>query len=132
MAPPPSRAETPAVEESEVTLAVGGKGLFYYLPLTIAEQLGYFEAAGLKVRIVDFPGGAKSLQALVGGSAEFAAGSFEHVVNMRARGQHLQAIVLLARYPAIVLALKPAFAAHYRAPRANSAAADGAAGAKSA
>ena len=53
---------------------------------------------------------------MVGGSAEFAAGSFEHVVNMRAKGQALTAIALLARYPGIVLALRPAFAAHYRGP----------------
>jgi len=105
-----------ALEQTDITLAVGGKGLFYYLPLTIAERLGYFEAAGLKVRIVDFPGGAKSLQAVVGGSAEFAAGSFEHVVNMRARGQKLQAVVLLARYPLMMLALEPAFAARYHSP----------------
>lgn len=110
-------AAAPAVEQAELTLAVGGKGLFYYLPLTVAEALGYFDDAGLDVDIVDFPGGAKSLQALVGGSADVAAGSFEHVVNMRARGQDLQAIALLARYPAIVLALAPESAARYRSPQ---------------
>lgn len=106
----------PAPEQPAVTLAVGGQGLFYYLPLTIAERRGYFAAAGLDVEIVDFPGGSKSLQAVVGGSADFAAGSFEHLVNMRARGQRLRAVVLLARYPLMVLALKPAFAATYRSP----------------
>jgi NitT/TauT family transport system substrate-binding protein len=104
------------LEKPEITIAVGGKGLFYYLPLTIAEQRGYFKAEGLTAEIVDFPGGAKSLQALVGGSADFAAGSFEHVVNMQAKGQAIQAVALMARYPAMVLALKPTLAARYRGP----------------
>lgn len=96
----------------EVRLAVGGKGLFYYLPLTVAESRGYFTEAGLAVEIADFPGGAKALQALVGGSADVVAGSFEHVVNMRARGQALRAFSLIARYPAIVLAVRADFNAY--------------------
>ena len=100
---------------AQVRLAVGGKGLFYYLPLTIAESRGYFRDAGLEVEISDFPGGAKALQALVGGSADVVAGSFEHVVNMRARGQALQAFSLIARYPAIVLAVRADFD-DYRGP----------------
>lgn len=110
----PAAAAEVAPEKPTLTLAVGGKGLFYYLPLVVAEAKGYFRDAGLDVDIVDFPGGAKSLQALVGGSADVAAGSFEHVVNMRARGQDLQAIALLARYPAIVLALPPKDAASFK------------------
>jgi NitT/TauT family transport system substrate-binding protein len=43
---------------------VGGKAAFYYLPLTISEQLGYFKAEGLDVEISDFAGGARALQAL--------------------------------------------------------------------
>ena len=59
-------------------LAVGGKAAFYYLPLTIAEQLGYFKDEGLDVEISDFAGGAKALQALVGGSADVVSGAYEH------------------------------------------------------
>lgn len=33
-------------EKAKVTIAVGGKALFYYLPLTIAERLGYFKDEG--------------------------------------------------------------------------------------
>jgi len=101
-------------ERREITIAVGGQGLFYYLPLAIAQQRGYFRDAGLEVEIADFPGGSKSLQAVVGGSAQVAAGAFEHVLNMQARGQELRAVVLLARYPGMVLALPPARAEGYR------------------
>ncbi len=104
---PLARAAGP--EQPAVSLAVGGKSLFYYLPLTVAERLGYFEQEGLQLEIVDFAGGAKALQAVMGSSAQFAAGAFEHVLHMQAKGQSLRAVALLARYPAMVLALsKPA------------------------
>lgn len=106
-----------AAEARPVRLAVGGQTLFYYLPLTLAERLGYFREAGLAVEISDFPGGSKALQALMGGSADVVAGSFEHVVNMRARGQAVTAFVLLARYPAIVMAVGSDLADAYRGPQ---------------
>ena len=45
-------------EKPKVSIAVGGKAAFYYLPLTIAEQLGYFKDEGLDVEISDFEGGS--------------------------------------------------------------------------
>src|SRR5476649_698304 len=54
-----------ALEKTEVHIAVGGKAAFYYLPLTIAEQLGYFKAEGLDITISDFAGGSTALRAVV-------------------------------------------------------------------
>ena len=73
------------LEKPKVAIAVGGKNLLYYLPLTIAEQLGYFKDEGLQVEISDFAGGAKALQALVGGSADVVSGAYEHTINMQAK-----------------------------------------------
>ena len=47
-------------ERSRVTLAVSGKSSFYYLPLTIAEQLGYFEQEVLELEMVEFPSALKA------------------------------------------------------------------------
>jgi len=94
-----------APEKSKLTIAVGGKNLFYYLPLTIAEQLGYFKAEGLEVEIPDFAGGSKALQALVGGSADVVSGAYEHTINMQAKNQPITSIVLQGRAPQIVLAV---------------------------
>ena len=90
------------LEKPRVAIAVGGKNLLYYLPLTIAEQLGYFKDEGLTVEISDFAGGAKALQALVGGSADVVSGAYEHTINMQARGQYITAFVLQGRAPQIV------------------------------
>jgi NitT/TauT family transport system substrate-binding protein len=101
----PARVLAQALERKKLTIAVGGKNLLYYLPLTIAEQLKYFEAEGLEVSIVDFAGGARALQAVVGGSAEVVSGAFEHTLNMQAKGQPMRAFVLQGRAPQIVLAV---------------------------
>src|SRR3974390_3387904 len=85
----PAQAQGP-LEKTKVHIAVGGKAAFYYLPLTIAEQLGYFKAEGLDVTISDFAGGAKALQALVGGSADVVSGAYEHTINMQAKNQAIR------------------------------------------
>jgi NitT/TauT family transport system substrate-binding protein len=99
----PSLAWSQALEKPQLSIAVGGKNLFYYLPLTIAEQLGYFKAEGLDVTIVDFSGGARALQAVVGGSADVVSGAFEHTVNMHYKGQPMRAFVVQGAAPQITL-----------------------------
>lgn len=101
----PAVVRAQALEKKSVKIAVGGKNLLYYLPLTIAEQLKYFEAEGLEVEIVDFAGGSRALQAVVGGSADVVSGAFEHTLNMQFKGQPMRAFVLQGRAPQIVLAV---------------------------
>lgn len=103
----PQLAQAQALEKPKLTIAVGGKNLFYYLPLTIAEQLGYFKAEGLDVIIVDFAGGSRALQAVVGGSADVVSGAFEHTINMQFKGQPMRAFVLQGAAPQIVLGVNP-------------------------
>ncbi len=103
----PLSGHAQAVEKPKLTIAVGGKNLLYYLPLTIAEQRGYFKAEGLDVTIVDFAGGARALQAVVGGSADVVSGAFEHTVNMQHKGQRMRAFVLQGLAPQIVLGVNP-------------------------
>ncbi len=89
------------LEKTKITLAVGGKAAFYYLPLTISEQLGYFKAEGLDVEFSDFSGGALALQAVVGGSADVCSGAFEHTIKLQAKNQMFRAFVLHGRAPQI-------------------------------
>ena len=106
-----------APEKKKITIAVGGKSLFYYLPLTVAERKGYFRDEGLEVEIPDFAGGAKALQALVGGSADMVSGAYEHTINMAAKKQPITAVVLQAKYSSIVLVLPKEKAAKYKGPK---------------
>lgn len=102
------------LEKPKLTLAVGGKNLFYYLPLTIAEQLGYFKAEGLDLTIVDFAGGSKALQAVVGGSADVVSGAFEHTISMQSKGQFMRAFVMQGAAPQIVLGINPKTMSGYK------------------
>ena len=103
----PGTARAQALEKPKLSIAVGGKNLLYYLPLSIAESLGYFKAEGLDVSIVDFAGGSQALRAVVGGSADVVSGAFEHTLNMQAKGQRLRAFVAQGRAPQIVLGINP-------------------------
>jgi len=103
----PAFVRAQAIEKPKLTIAVGGKNLLYYLPLTVAESLGYFKAEGLEPTIVDFAGGSQALRAVVGGSADVVSGAFEHTLNMQAKGQKLRAFVLQGRAPQIVLGINP-------------------------
>ncbi|HMK81987.1 MAG TPA: ABC transporter substrate-binding protein [Xanthobacteraceae bacterium] len=112
----PDLAAAQKPETTTVRLAVGGKSSLYYLPLTVTERLGYFKEAGLDVEISDFAGGAKSLQALIGGSADVVTGSFDHTIQMQAKNQSIVAVVQLGRFPGFGLALRKDKAASYRGP----------------
>jgi NitT/TauT family transport system substrate-binding protein len=103
----PALLQAQALDKPKLTIAVGGKNLLYYLPLTIAESLGYFKAEGLEVTIADFAGGSRALQAVVGGSADVVSGAFEHTLTMQVKGQRMRAFVLQGRAPQIVLGVNP-------------------------
>jgi NitT/TauT family transport system substrate-binding protein len=112
----PSFVRAQALEKPKLIVAVGGKNLLYYLPLTIAETQGYFKDEGLDITIADFAGGSRALQALVGGSADVTSGAFEHTINMQVKGQRLRAFVLQGRAPQIVLGVNPKTMPNYRTP----------------
>ena len=109
-------AHAQVLEKPKITIGVGGKTLFYYLPLTIAIQNGYFKAEGLDIEVQDFPGGARSLQALLGGSVDVVSGAFEHTITQQAKGQNIEALVLQGKYAGIVLGMPKAKAAAYKSP----------------
>jgi NitT/TauT family transport system substrate-binding protein len=115
-APYVARAQTGKPEKTKVVLAVGGKSALYYLSLTVAETKGYFKEAGLDVEINDFQGGAKSLQALMGGSADVVAGAYEHTIRMQQRGQDIVGFALIGRGMQLAIGLRNDVAAKVKGP----------------
>jgi NitT/TauT family transport system substrate-binding protein len=111
----PSLAQR-APEKSKVVLGVGGRALLYYLPLAIADRRGLFKEQGLDVEINDFAGGARSLQALVGGSVDVVAGAYEHTIRMQAKAQDIRAVVEMGRFPGIVIAVRRDLAGRIKSP----------------
>ena len=95
----------PRLEKSKITIAIDGKAALCYLPLTIAEQLGYFRAEGLDVEISDFADGSRAMQAVHGGHADVVSGSFENTISLQSKGYMFQAFMLQGRAPAISMGL---------------------------
>lgn len=87
-----------------VRLAVGGQAQLIYLVATLADTLGYYKDEGLAVTLQDFPGGAKSLEALLGGSADVVCGFYDHTIQMAAQGKSVRAFLSVLRYPGLVAA----------------------------
>ena len=96
-----------ALAQSKITIAVGGGSCLCYLPTMLAQSLGEYEKAGVKVEIIDFKGGSESLKAVIGGSADVVSGYFDHCVNLAAKGQHLQSFVVYDRFPGFALVASP-------------------------
>ncbi|TAL91499.1 MAG: transporter substrate-binding domain-containing protein [Candidimonas sp.] len=112
----PTLARAQGIEKKDVQLAVGGQALIYYLPLTIAERKGYFKDEGLNATVIDFAGGSKALQAVVGGSADVVSGAFEHTIMLQSKGQFYRTFVQQGRAPMMVLAVSTKTMAHYKTP----------------
>ena len=89
------------VEKSKIIISVDGKASFAYLPLTIADQLGFFREEGLDVQINDYPDAASAGQALLTGAADICSGSFERTLNLQSKNQMVKAFVLQSRTPQI-------------------------------
>jgi NitT/TauT family transport system substrate-binding protein len=89
------------LEKSKIIISVDNKTSFTYLPLTIAEQLGFFRDEGLDVQVNDYSEAATAAQALLTGAADICSGSFEKTLNLQSKNQPVKAFVLQSRTPQI-------------------------------
>lgn len=85
-APAGARARPLSGSGERVRLAVGGCKTLYYLPLVIADALGFFRAEGLEVVLQDHAGGALALQSLRAGEADVCCGAYGHTLQAAIEG----------------------------------------------
>ena len=97
------RAQTDGAALGRVTVAVGGQGVLYHLPLALADALGYFRLEGLDVVVRDYAAGALAWEAVQDGAADVCSGAFEHVLRAQARGHAYRALVVQGRAPQLAL-----------------------------
>jgi NitT/TauT family transport system substrate-binding protein len=97
-----SACSNPAQKMEPVRIAIGGQAQLIYLAATLAQELGYYRDEGLPVALIDFPGGQKSLEALLGGSADVVCGFYDHTIVMATENRELRAFVAMLRYPGLV------------------------------
>jgi NitT/TauT family transport system substrate-binding protein len=88
-----------------VTFAYSQLGLLAHLPWQVAVGQKYFEEQGLEFKGYNFESGAKSIAALIGGSADFAANALEHAIKARVQGKELVYVYSSTRLPGFGLAV---------------------------
>jgi len=91
-----------------VTFAYSQLGLLAHLPWSVALGQKYFEEQGLEPKGYNFESGAKSIAALIGGSADFAANALEHSIKAKAQGKDLVYVFSSTRLPGFGLAVASA------------------------
>lgn len=101
-----SACGTRTTDTRTIRLAVA-RSPFTYLPVYLAEPLGYYKEEGLDVAIAEFAGGSQSILSVMGGSADVAAGFYEHAIEATAAGKRLQAFVTMLKYPGMALVISP-------------------------
>lgn len=90
-------------EKTNLKIGVGGQGQIIYMPLTLADQLGYFKQEGLNVDIQDLKGGADALQAMIAGSTDVTMGFYEHTIRTQTQGKSIIMIATCDLYPGLVM-----------------------------
>ena len=99
-----------AQARSKVRFAGGGIALYGYMPFFVAMGQDLFAKNGIEAEVAQFPGGARAMQALLGGSSDVVCGYYEHTIQLAAKGAHLQAFVLQARNSGLALGVRKALA----------------------
>jgi sulfonate transport system substrate-binding protein len=88
-----------------------------FLPVRVAQTLGYYQQEGVKVEVSDVAGGTKAIEALLGGSVDVAAGSMSDAVQLAAEGRHVRCFLVLYTRPALAVAVAPALSRTIRTVR---------------
>ncbi|MCW7540386.1 ABC transporter substrate-binding protein [Aquabacterium sp. A7-Y] len=90
-------------EVARLRVVMGREESLCHLPLTVAQQLGYFRAEGLDVRLLEVAEPASAAAAVQAGEAELGSGAYLGLVQRQLQGQTLQTVVLEGRTPKVSL-----------------------------
>jgi NitT/TauT family transport system substrate-binding protein len=82
-----------------VQIMVGGIDKVIYLPAKLTEQLGYFKAEGVDVKMLSEPSGASAENVLISGQVEGVVGFYDHTITLQAQGKCIESVVQLAKVP---------------------------------
>src|SRR3954469_7570967 len=80
-------------------LMVGGVEKQIYLPVALADRLGYFKEQGLDVQVLSDTSGGHAEDGLLTGSVQGVVGFYDHTIDLQAKGKFVQAVVQFSRAP---------------------------------
>jgi len=99
-----------------LTLAVAQPHALVHLPVFLANVLGFFQAEGLDVKLVDHVTEEKAVQAVLKGAASVAVCAYSLTFTPQAREVDWQAFLLPLRVPQVVLGTSLKTMGPYRSP----------------
>ena len=85
--------------QERITLIVGGIEKQIYLPVKLAERLGYFAEQGLNIDLLSENSGVNAEDELLAGSVQGVIGFYDHTIDLQARGKATQSVVQLSQVP---------------------------------
>lgn len=100
-----AQTERPARPRPVLQMGVDHKSSFCYLPLTIAERLGYFQAEGLHLQLQEFASPTLAAQSLLAGGVQVLSGTYSTNIVLDRLGHSLQSVVLQGRAPQMVMGM---------------------------
>ena len=97
-----ARAATSPAQQ-RVSIALAARQTLYHLPLTLADQLGFFKQSGVTVDWLPHEAGVRAVASAVQGQADVVAGAFEHLFGLHQKGLNYQGFVQMGRTPQVAL-----------------------------
>jgi len=88
-----------AAAAERITLMVGGIEKIIYLPVKLAEQLGYFASEGLDLELRSEWSGEHGVDVLLVGTVQVVVGFYDHTIYMQSKGKAVQAVIQFAQAP---------------------------------
>ncbi|WP_206663566.1 ABC transporter substrate-binding protein [Sporolactobacillus shoreae] len=82
-----------------VVIMVGGLEKIIYMPFMLAQQLGYYQQAGVNVSLVEESAGQDAELALLAGQVDGAGGFYDHTLDLATKGKNVEAVVTMADVP---------------------------------
>ncbi len=86
-------------DDANVSIMVGGIDKVIYLPAKLTDQLGYFSAEGLHVKLLTEPAGAQAENVLISGDVQGVVGFYDHTIDLQTKHKCVESVVQLADVP---------------------------------
>ncbi len=85
-----------------VTLAISNDTNQTYIPVILAQQLGFFTKQGIKLQITNVANGSQTFTNMLAGKDDGVAGFYDHNIDLRAKGENTESVVQLNQAPGMV------------------------------
>lgn len=89
-------------DSGSLTIALSNQENQSYLPLILADRLGFFKKQGLHVQITNLKETSQVSNALLAGQAQAMVGFYDHTLDLQAKGKETESVAQLLQAPGMV------------------------------